>query len=647
MTFPDLKTLASVLALGAAAFTAPAIAQDAPQLAQPENWSLEQSGAMSVVSAPEDDLDIAVIEVGPAEDALAAAAAAWALYDPEANREVELTTNAAPDNGWEERVSISYATAPSEQAVVSALALRQGGNWTVVLVNGAQSTANVRSAAVSLVRDSVRAEGFEKEDFSGQTANPLTEERIAELRDFVAEAAEILDVPGVGLALIDNGQVVFEGGVGVRELSGEAPVNADTKFMIASNTKGMSTLLLSILVDQGLLDWEQPVVGLYPSFRLGSDETTNATLVRHLLCACTGLPRKDWGFILADLDTPASDVFRQLSETAPTSAFGELFQYNNNMAAAAGYVGGALVYPDMELGAAYDRSMDELIFDPLDMHETTFDYDDGESGNWARPHGLGLDGDQTVMSNYFNRSVFPYRPAGGAFSTASDMAHYVQLELSKGLTPDGERLVSEENLLARRERGVQVGEGVWYGMGLFDEERWGVPVVTHGGTLLGYHSNWYALPEANVGAVILTNADTGAALLRPFLRRLIEVLYDGRPEAMSEIEAAAARFEAQSNARREGLTVPGDPDVLAGLARRYESPGLGPLTIFEQEGETWVEAGAIRAPIATRENPDGTVSIVSVGPGIISLEAEVGEQNGQRTLTARDSQHQYVYLEAE
>jgi len=517
----------------------------------------------------------------------------------------------------------------------------------VIIVNGAQATANVRSAALSLVRDSVRAEGFEQEDFSGQTAHPLTAERIAALRDFVAEAAELLDVPGVGLALIDQGEVVYEGGVGVRELGGEAPVTADTKFMIASNTKGMSTLLLSILVDQGLLDWDQPVVDLYPSFRLGSDETTNATLVRHLLCACTGLPRKDWGFILADLDTPASDVFRQLSETAPTSAFGELFQYNNNMAAAAGYVGGALAYPDMELGAAYDRAMEELIFEPLHMDDTTFDYAEGEAGNWAPPHGLNIDGEQTVMSNYFNQSVYPYRPAGGAFSTASDMAHYVQLELSRGLTPEGERLVSEENLLARREPGVQVGEGVWYGMGLFNEEHWGVPVVTHGGTLVGYHSNWYALPEAGVGAVILTNADTGAAILRPFLRRLVEVLYDGRPEAMAEIEAMAASLQAQASARREGLTLPGDPEVLDALASRYESPGLGPLSIFEQDGETWVEAGAIRAPIATRVNADGTVSIVSVGPGIISLEAEIGEQDGLRTLTARDSQHEYVYVEAD
>lgn len=647
MYTPNLKTLASVLALLASGVTGPVLAQtaQAPSIVQPADWTLDQRDMVSVVTAPEGDLDIAVIEVGPAENALAAATAAWQAYDPAAHRAVELTAPAASESGWDQRVSIQYVSSPSEQLTVSALALRQGDSWTVVIVNGAQSTANMRSAAVSLARDSVQAEGYEPEDFSNQTAHRLTPERIALLRDFVADAAEMLNVPGVGLALIDQGEVVWEGGVGVRELGGNAPVDAHTRFMIASNAKGMSTLLLSILVDRGALGWDQPVVELYPSFRLGSDSTTEATLVRHLLCACTGLPRKDWGFILADQDTPASDVFRQLAETEPTSAFGELFQYNNNLAAAAGYVGGALAHPDMELGAAYDLAMDELIFQPLGMVDTTFDFTEGESGNWAPPHGLDVDGHQTVMSNHFNRSVFPYRPAGGAFSTASDMARYVQLELSKGLTPDGERLVSEENLLARRERGVQVGEGVWYGMGLFDEEHWGVPVVTHGGTLLGYHSNWYALPDANVGAVILTNADTGSAMLRPLLRRLIEVLYDGHPEAMSQIEAAAARWDAQAQVRREGLTIPGDPDILGMLATTYESPGLGTLSIFEHDGQTWIEAGSIRAPLATRENPDGTISIVSAGPGIISLEAEVGTENGVRSLTVRDSQHQYRYTE--
>src|SRR3569623_2663891 len=102
--------------------------------------------------------------------------------------------------------------------------------------------------------------------------------------------------------------------------------------MIASNTKGMTPLMLSVLADEGKLRWGEKVVDLYPTFRLGDDAVTKAVEVRHLICACTGLPRRDFAFILADPNLPASDTFRQLSETMPTSKFGELFQNSNLMA---------------------------------------------------------------------------------------------------------------------------------------------------------------------------------------------------------------------------------------------------------------------------------------------------------------------------
>ena len=166
---------------------------------------------------------------------------------------------------------------------------------------------NKRSAAASIIERSLRPAGYVRETFAGKTAHRLTPQRIQALRDFIAQSARDLDVPGVGIALIDQGKVVWQGGVGVRELGSAAPVDARTKFMIASNTKGMSTLLLSVLADEGRLRWDQKVTDLYPSFRLGSDATTKATLVRNLVCACTGLPRKDYAFILADSGAPASD----------------------------------------------------------------------------------------------------------------------------------------------------------------------------------------------------------------------------------------------------------------------------------------------------------------------------------------------------
>ncbi len=616
------------------------------QYTQPRDWSAQTNGAVTVFVAPEADLRIAVIEVGQVADARAAAAKGWSLYKPTASPTLTVVTAAPAADGWNERANLDYQTSPNERAVRAALALKQGQTWTVMIIDGSEATYNKRSAAVAVIQGSLHPAGYSRESFAGKTPHHLTPERIALLRDFVTKSARTLEVPGVGIALIDHGTVVWVGGVGVRSLGQRAPVDAHTKFMIASNTKGMSTLLLSILADEGKLRWDQHVTDLYPSFRLGDDATTSSVEVRHLVCACTGLPRKDFAFILADQGVPAADTFRQLAATQPTSKFGELFQYNNLMASAAGYLAGSLTYPGMEIGAAYDRAMQVKIFNPLHMYDTTFDYRKGEHGNWARPHGYDIDGRMTVMSNSFNYTVYPYRPAGGAFSSASDMARYVQLELSNGLTPVGKRLVSAANLLERRKRGVPVGEDIWYGMGLFNRLAWGVPVVTHGGTLQGYHSDWWALPDAGIGAVILTNGDSGAAMLEPFLRRLLEVIYDGRPEAVQEVAAASVRLKAQGTARRARLTVPGDPQVLANLATRYTGPEGSSLTISTVGGRKWIQAGSIQGPLATRKNADGSVSVVSIGPGFIGFDGLIATTpDNRRTLTVRDSQHAYVYTE--
>ena len=106
-----------------------------------------------------------------------------------------------------------------------------------------------------------------------------------------------LGVPGVGLAFIDGGKVVDEGGLGVRELGKPEKVDANTLFMAASNTKGMTTLLLARLVDAGKLSWDEPVVKVYPAFKLGDPAITPQVLFKHLICACTGLPRQDLEFI--------------------------------------------------------------------------------------------------------------------------------------------------------------------------------------------------------------------------------------------------------------------------------------------------------------------------------------------------------------
>lgn len=440
---------------------------------------------------------------------------------------------------------------------------------------------------------------------------------------------------------------MYEGGLGVRELGRAEAVDAHTQFMIASNTKGMSTLLLARLVDEGKLAWNQPVTQVYPAFRLGSEATTGSVLMKHLVCACTGLPRKDFDWLFGSTrSTPASTTFAQLAATQPTSGFGELFQYNNLMTSAAGYIGAHLVYPNRELGAAYDAAMQRKIFEPLGMHETTFDMRRALAGNHASPHAWDVDGRPAVARMDRNYTVVPYRPAGGAWSSAHDLIKYVQLELSQGKLPNGEQLVSAKNLLARRAPTVPTGEDASYGMGLMEEHAKGVPVVHHGGSMFGYKSDWIALPEAGIGAVLLTNADEGGSLLAPFKRRLLELVYDGRPEASGSVTAAAASMRAAMAKERPRLMLPATPAAAGALAARYTNPGLGHIDVRHVAKDVVFDVGLWHSRMASRSNEDGTVALVTVDPTMAGFPFIVCTHDGKRTLTLHDAQHDYVYTEA-
>ena len=135
--------------------------------------------------------------------------------------------------------------------------------------------------------------------------------------------------------------------------------------------------MLAKLVDAGKLDWNAHVTDVYPAFKLGSADTTRQVLVKHLICACTGLPRQDYEWLLeGEKQTPES-VMSTLATMQPTSGFGELFQYSNPLAAAAGFIGGQIANPGSELGAGYDKAMQSLVFDPLGMLARYAAYGDG------------------------------------------------------------------------------------------------------------------------------------------------------------------------------------------------------------------------------------------------------------------------------
>jgi CubicO group peptidase (beta-lactamase class C family) len=609
----------------------------------PKDWSITVKGPATILEAPEGDSWIALVDVQAAsgDEALTTA---WKAYKPDAKWPVKVSYDLPDKDGWSRRRSYEYLTSPNEKRVVTADVYYSGSAWTVAIEDVTEAVGEKRRGQEALIFGRLLPKGYTRESFAGKKAHALDPARIAELGRFIEQGEKETGVPGVALGLVQDGRVIFADGFGVKELGGTEKPNGDTLFMVASNTKAMTTLLLARLVDEHRFTWDTPVTSLFPAFKLGDADTTRSVLVKHLICACTGMPRQDmeWFFEYGKM-TPENSL-TLLGTMQPTSKFGELFQYSNLMAAAAGYTGAHVLYPQVEVGAAYDRAMQTYVFDPLEMTATTFDFARALSGNHATAHAPDVDGKTAKAMMSVNYAVIPVRPAGAAWSSVRDMLKYVSMELAEGKLPDGKTYISKEPLLERRKPQVYIGKDVSYGMGLEVDTTYGVPVVHHGGDMIGYHSDMIWLPEQNVGGVILTNGDPGWLIRTLFRRKLLEVLFDGRPEANAQLEADTKSFFSSLAAERKRLVIPANASESKKLANHYSNAVLGDLDVSTSGNSTIFDFGEWKSEVASRKNPDGTISFVTIAPGVSGSEFVVGSGT-KRALILRDAQHEYVFDE--
>lgn len=608
----------------------------------PAGWTVTVKDRATIIEAPEGNSRIALVDV-TAADADSAVAAAWAQVG-ETKWPVIQTSDLPDRDGWTSLRAYAHQVPPEEKRIVGVNVRKANDVWTVLIFDLDQAVAEKRGSQLAVITGRLLPKGKQRESFAGRQAKKLDAKDIAELSRFIDEGREKLGVPGVSIGIVQDGKILFAGGFGKRDLAKPDKADADTLYMIASNTKALTTLMLAKLVDEGKLGWDTPVTKVLPSFKLGDAETTKQVLVKHLICACTGLPRQDLEWLFEFKTATPDTALKTLGTMQPTSRFGELFQYSNPLAAAGGFVGGHVAYPRKELGAAYDEAMRKLVFEPLGMKSTTFDFKTALAGNHASAHSVDIDGKPAHAVMEVNYSIPAVRPAGGAWSNVRDVLRYVQMEIDRGQLPGGKRYIGAGTLLARRAPQVEIGKDTTYGMGLTVDRYWGVPVLHHGGDLIGYHSDMLWLPEQKVGAVILTNSDPGVLLRGPFQRRILELMFDGEPRAERELASSTRRYFESIAVSRKLLTVPADREAVAALAAHYSNAALGEIRVLRDRTKTTFDFGEWKSEMATRKEPDGSLTFVTITPGIDGLEFVPGAKD-KRTLVTRDAQHEYVFVE--
>ena len=615
----------------------------------PAGWTLTTREHVAIVKAPEGDLELAIVEPQQRQPLDAVVAEAWQRYGIAPPTQVR-SGEGVKSGGWDRIWWFNYQVPASAKRKLSADVRWHGDAPVVLLLDAASATLQKRASQFAVLDQSLQPEGYAHESFENKAAHALDAERLHRLDAFIEHGRVELGIPGVAIAITQAGKLVHARGYGVRELGKRTPIGSDTLFRIASITKPLTSLLLARLVDARALRWEQPVVEVYPDFRLGNLETTEAIRIEHLLCACAGLPRTDFPRFFGLGTASPERTMHELAETQPTTGFGEAFQYSNDLAAAAGFVAAHAVTPTQQLEKAYERIMQRWIFAPLGLNSTTFDYARALRTNHATGHtwSIASRGQTTVIDpDGLDRiSTLAIAPAGGAWSNANDLIKYVEFELRRGIANNGKQLVSEYNLRMRQLPYAAIAPDVQYGLGLTVDRSYGTAIVGHSGRTFGYTSEVMWLPEHGVGAVFLANADAGDVLAEGFERYLLELLFDAEPSAQARVTERSAVLRKQLNDQLERITMPAEDRATTMLAAHYFSDRLGRLDVEHSAAGTDFRFRHWKSAVASRRYEDGTTSFTTIAPGFDIFEFTVSQAvDGKRQLTLREAQHEYIFTE--
>jgi CubicO group peptidase (beta-lactamase class C family) len=378
-----------------------------------------------------------------------------------------------------------------------------------------------------------------------------------------------------------------------------------------------------------------------PSFRFDDPKATAQLTMRHTMCACTGLPRQDAEFLFEFAKTTPQMRFDELAKMKPTTGFGETFQYSNPLVAAGGYVAAKTAYPKLDWTSAYTRVMRTRVFDPIGMKHTTFDTKRATRGKHALPHGLNFETGYQRLPLSIEDAVISVAPAGGAWSTVGDLARAMLVELNAGRSPSGKQLFSEKSLLARHQSGVKISDKMSYGLALTQSTRYGIEAVGHNGNTLGFTCEWTFYPKEGFGLVVLANAQGANSFSGAIRRRLLELLYDGKPEAEENLAHRMKRLK--KTIARELAKVKNDPAWLAPLVGRWNNEALGRLVIRQKGDHLSLDAGEWVADAGQKQGKDGVSTLMVLTAPLPGL--EFLPKDGK--LLLRHGQHEYAFEKKE
>lgn len=420
-----------------------------------------------------------------------------------------------------------------------------------------------------------------------------------DLDAYVARALKEFEVPGLAIAVVKDGKVALVKGYGVRKLGEPAAVDEQTLFGIASNTKAFTAAALAILVDEGKISWDDPVIKHLPTFQMYDPYVTREMTVRDLLTHRSGLGLGAGDLLFFPPTTfTREEIVARLRHIKPATSFRSKYAYDNVLYLVAGQVVAAVS------GKSWDDFIKERIFAPLGMTASNTSVKDlRPGGNFVSPHQKVEGRLQPVP--YMN--IDNTAPAGAINSNVAEMAKWVLVQLDEGAVNSGQngdrRLFSQRQSREMWSAQTPIPSGnpppplsalrsnlSAYGLGWGLNDYRGHKVVSHSGGLLGMVSRVRMIPDLKLGIVVLTNQEAGGAMEAVSYHIIDHYLnapatdWIGAFRALTELRMAQAK-EVEKNQGASRNTESKPSLAPAKYAGRYNDAWYGEVTIALEESK--------------------------------------------------------------
>jgi CubicO group peptidase (beta-lactamase class C family) len=414
----------------------------------------------------------------------------------------------------------------------------------------------------------------------------------------VERTREFWHVPGIAVAIVRDGQVIYLKGHGVRSVTGEEKVTPDTLFPIASCTKSFTTTAMALLVDEGKMSWDDPPRKYVPYFHLSDPFVDREVTLRDLVTHRTGLRGHDMLWYRSPWTQ--EDIIRRVGRLPLDKPFRTTFQYQSTMFTVAGFA------VAKASGMSWEDFVQKRLLDKLGMSATRFTTTaTAKTADRAYPHRPNKRGEPESTELY---PMEVPEPAGSIQSNVRDLSKWLSFHLGDG-TVDGtaksERLVSARNLEVTHTPQIMFDmdaldramfpdtNQMSYGMGWVIQDHCGYRILQHAGAIDGFRCHFTLVPKARLGIVLLCNLHQtrmNIALSNGLLGKLLGLPQRDWNAVIAEAERKNHKEsedkERKELARRRLDTHPSRE--LAGYIGTYEHPAYGTVRIaLENDKLVW------------------------------------------------------------